>query len=80
MMDIASDQTIVLFNNNQFYLSEDAGKSWNIVAPDVAFGELISSMSFANSMTGWVITTDAESHRSLYKTTDGGSTWFPTIP
>jgi photosystem II stability/assembly factor-like uncharacterized protein len=80
MMDIAADQTIVLFNEDQFYISEDAGKSWNIVAPDVAFGESISSMSFANSNTGWVITTDAESHRSLYKTTDGGSTWFPIIP
>jgi len=80
MMDIAADQTIILFNEDQFYISKDGGESWNIVAPDVSFGESISSMSFANSNTGWVITTGAESHRSLYKTTDGASTWFPIIP
>jgi photosystem II stability/assembly factor-like uncharacterized protein len=79
-MEIVSDQEMVLYNNGQFYVTRDGAKSWNIVAPDVDFGESISSMSFANSNTGWVIVTDENSHRSLYKTTDGGSTWFPIIP
>jgi photosystem II stability/assembly factor-like uncharacterized protein len=71
---------LVIYSNNQFYITNDAAKTWSIVAPDVPFGDSVLSMSFANSNTGWVTTTDPASHRSLYKTTDGGSTWFPIVP
>jgi photosystem II stability/assembly factor-like uncharacterized protein len=80
ILDIVSAQEMVLYSSNQFYVTRDAAKTWSIVAPDVAFGDFVSSMSFANSNTGWVITTDLANHHSLYKTTDGGSTWFPIIP
>jgi photosystem II stability/assembly factor-like uncharacterized protein len=38
------------------------------------------SMQFVNATTGWVLTSDASSHRSLYKTIDGGNTWTTIIP
>jgi photosystem II stability/assembly factor-like uncharacterized protein len=46
------------------------------VQPDIAFGETILDMSFANSQTGWVVTYD----QILYKTTDGGATWISLTP
>ncbi len=79
-LEILSEQGIILYTNDQFYVTRDAAKTWSIVTPDVAFGEFLSNMSFAGPNTGWVITTDLADHRALYKTADGGSTWFPIIP
>ncbi len=76
-----SAREIVMYNGEQFYVSSDAAKTWSTVSPDVVFGESFANMEFANISTGWVITVDSTtSHRSLYKTTDGGTTWFPVIP
>jgi len=52
---------------------------WSTIPPDVAFGESFASMDFVNMSSGWVITVDSAIH-SLYRTTDGGATWFPVIP
>ena len=38
------------------------------------------SMQFVNATTGWALTSDANSHRMLYKTVDGGATWTVLIP
>lgn len=76
-----SAQEMVMYNGEQFYVTRDAADTWSAVSPDVIFGESFANMEFANSSTGWVITVDpTTNHRSLYKTTDGGSTWFPVIP
>jgi photosystem II stability/assembly factor-like uncharacterized protein len=76
-----SAQEAVLYNGEQFHVTRDAGQTWSAVSPDVAFGESFANMEFANANTGWVITVDpTTNHRSLYKTTDGGTTWFPVIP
>jgi photosystem II stability/assembly factor-like uncharacterized protein len=79
--EFMSAQDAVIYNGEQFHVTRDAGLSWVTVSPDIAFGESFAGMEFANPMTGWVITLDpTTSHRSLYKTTDGGATWFPVIP
>ncbi|MBE0672911.1 MAG: hypothetical protein IH588_20220 [Anaerolineales bacterium] len=79
-LEIVSPQEMVFYYNNQFYVTKDAANSFDIIVPDIAFGESLTDMSFANLSTGWVITTSPTNRRTLYKTTDGGWTWFPIIP
>jgi photosystem II stability/assembly factor-like uncharacterized protein len=78
--DIVSAQEIVFYSSDQFYVTKDAATTWSIIAPDTQFGDSISAMDFATSQIGWVITSDLLGHRTLYRTEDGGSTWFPIIP
>jgi photosystem II stability/assembly factor-like uncharacterized protein len=79
-LEIVSARGMIFYGNNQFYTTQDAAKTWKIIPPNVAFGESLTNMTFANSSTGWVITSDSSDHRALYKTTDGGATWSPIIP
>lgn len=78
--DFSSANEGVIYNGNQFYVTRDAAQTWTAVTPDVVFGDSFSSMDFVNSSTGWVIRTDADSHHSLYRTSDGGATWFLLVP
>ena len=79
--DFLSAQEAVIYNGGQFFVTRDAARTWVTVSPDVAFGESFAGMDFVTTMSGWVITVDATTgHRSLYRTSDGGATWFPVIP
>ncbi|HKJ38737.1 MAG TPA: hypothetical protein VJ972_08160 [Anaerolineales bacterium] len=79
--DFMSAEEIVIYNGDQFYVTRDAARTWNIVSPDVLFGETFDVMDFVDPNTGWVVTIDpTTNHRSLYKTGDGGATWFPIVP
>jgi len=80
LLEIPSAQEIIFYYNNQFYVTQDAAKTFEIIDPNIAFGESLTDMSFANASTGWVITTSPTNQRTLYKTTDGGLTWFALIP
>ena len=75
-----SAQEAIIFNGQQFYVTRDAGQVWTTVAPDIVFGDSFAAMDFVNLNSGWVITLDPNSHRSLYRTTDGGATWSPVLP
>jgi len=79
--DFLSAEEIVIYNGDQFYVTRDAARTWNIIPPDVLFGETFAVMDFVSPSIGWVITVDpTTNHRSLYKTGDGGATWFPIVP
>ena len=78
--DFLSAEDAVIYNGNQFYVTRDAARTWNIIPPDVKFGEVFAGMDFVDPMTGWVLTFDPAGSRSLYRTGDGGSTWFPVVP
>jgi photosystem II stability/assembly factor-like uncharacterized protein len=78
--DFLSAEEAVIYNGNQFYVTRDAARTWNIIPPDVKFGEVFAGMDFVDPMTGWVVTFDPTGSRSLYRTGDGGSTWFPVVP
>ena len=79
--DFLSANEAVIYNGSQFYLTRDAARTWSIIPPDVLFGESFAGMDFVNALSGWVITADpTTSHRALYRTSDGGATWFPVIP
>jgi len=76
-----SAEEAVIYNGEEFYVTHDAARTWVTVSPDVKFGESFAGMEFVNAMSGWVITLDPTTgHRSLYRTSDGGATWFPVIP
>jgi photosystem II stability/assembly factor-like uncharacterized protein len=61
-------------------VSHDAGASWSTVTPNVNIKDNMVSMQYINATTGWALTSDAASHRMLYKTMDGGATWTVLIP
>jgi photosystem II stability/assembly factor-like uncharacterized protein len=60
--------------------SHDAGISWSSVTPNINIKDSMVSMQFVDASTGWVLTSDASSHRTLYQTSDGGATWNILIP
>lgn len=77
---VPSAEEIIVYADSRFHVTDDAGTTFDVVDPDIAFGNSITSMSFVNSKTGWVVTTSPTGRRILYKTTDGCQTWFPLIP
>jgi photosystem II stability/assembly factor-like uncharacterized protein len=61
-------------------VSHDGGASWSTITPNIDIKDNMVSMQFVNATTGWVLTSDTSSHRSLYRTTDGGNIWKSIIP
>ncbi len=79
--DFLSTSELILYNREQFYVTRDAANTWSIIPPDIKFGDSFSAMDFVSISAGYVITQDpTTAHRSLYRTDDGGVTWFPLIP
>jgi photosystem II stability/assembly factor-like uncharacterized protein len=78
--DFLSAQEAIIYNGQQFYVTRDAARTWTSVTPNIVFGDSFANMEFVNLNTGWMITVDPASHRSLYRTDDGGATWSPVIP
>ncbi len=80
LLETPSASEMIFYTAGQFYVTKDAGMTIEQVTPDMKFGDTVIDMSFVNSQTGWLVTSDSTSDLSLYKTTDGGVTWFPIIP
>jgi len=78
--DFLSAEEMVIYNGKQFYVTRDAARTWSIIPPDIKFDEVFAGMDFTTPGTGWVVTLDPNNHRSLYRTGDGGMTWFPVFP
>lgn len=78
--DFLSAEEVVVFSGDQFYVTGDAAHTWRIVSPDVKFGDMFVSMDFANIMNGWVVTMTPTAQRAVYRSGDGGLTWFPVVP
>ncbi len=79
-LEIASAEEMVYYSDGQFYVTNDAGETFRVVAPDAAFGDSLAEMSFVNALTGWAVVIHPLNRRTLYKTTNGGEIWFPLIP
>lgn len=80
MLEIPSEKEMIFYYGNQFHVTNDAAATFEVIDPNIAFGESLTDMSFVNTTVGWVITTSPANQRTLYKTTDGGLTWSPLIP
>jgi len=80
-VDFLSATDAVVYNGDQFYVTRDTAQTWNTIAPEIVFGDTFASLDFVNASSGWVLTMDPTTqHSTLYRTTDGGSSWFPVIP
>lgn len=78
--DILSADEVIIYNGEQFYVTHDAARTWATVTPDIVFGDSFVTMDFVNPNSGRIVNLDANGHRSLYRTHDGGATWFPVAP
>ena len=75
-MDFVSATDGFVYNGNQFFATHDAGQTWMVETPSVLFGDSFATMDFVNATTGWVTSYDVNTSLiTLYKTTDGGTTW-----
>ena len=74
-----SPQEAVIYNGEQFYVTHDGARTWVTVTPNISFGDSFAGMDFVNTSSGWVLTFDGN-QRSLYRTTDGGTTWSAVLP
>ena len=78
--DFLSAEGAVIYNGEQFHVTQDAGRTWRIVPPDIKFGDSFAMLDFVNLNTGWVLTLDpSNNQQTLYRTSDGGITWFPVV-
>ena len=78
--DFLSAKEAVIYDGKQFNVTHDGAQTWVSVTPNVDFSDSFAGMEFVNASSGWVTTLDAANHRSLYRTSDGGQTWFAVIP
>jgi photosystem II stability/assembly factor-like uncharacterized protein len=79
--DFLSATEAVVYTGEQFYVTRDAARMWSLIPPDVKFGDTFAAMDFVTPQSGWVLTLDpTNNQRTLYRTTDGGLTWFPILP
>lgn len=76
ILEMPSANEMIFYADDQFYVTNDAGKTIEQVTPEITFGDTVMDMSFVNTMTGWVVSDE----RILYKTTDGGATWISLTP
>jgi photosystem II stability/assembly factor-like uncharacterized protein len=61
-------------------VSRDGGQNWTPLATNVNVVDILSTIQFVDTQTGWMLTGDAVNHHTLYKTVDGGANWNILIP
>jgi photosystem II stability/assembly factor-like uncharacterized protein len=80
MIEIPSAQEVVFYSSSQFYITKDAGETFEINNSEIAFDESLTDISFVSASLGWAISTSPTNERILYRTEDGGQTWTVVIP
>jgi photosystem II stability/assembly factor-like uncharacterized protein len=75
-VDFVSPSDGLFWTGEQFFVTVNGAQTWTSINPDILFGESFAGMDFVNTRTGWVWTYDQSGQYGLYKTTDGGMTWF----
>lgn len=75
-VDFVSSSDGFFWTGEQFFFTVDGAQTWTTINPDTLFADSFAGMDFVNTRTGWVWTYDANGNYGLYKTTDGGTTWF----
>ena len=69
----------VIYNDSSFWFTQDAGQTWSMVQPEKDFGESLTYVDFIDKDLGWVIAYDDSNTHILFRTTDGGRSWVPTV-
>jgi len=75
-VDFVSPSDGFFWTGEQFFFTVDGAQTWTTINPNILFGDSFAGMDFVNTRTGWVWTYDPTGAYGLYKTTDGGTTWF----
>lgn len=75
-VDFVSAAEGFFWTGEQFFVTMDGAQTWTTVNADVPFADSFAGMDFVNTRTGWVWTYDVTGQYGLYKTADGGETWF----
>lgn len=75
-VDFVTPSDSFFWTGGQFFVTADGAHTWASVFPNVSFGDAFAGMDFVNTNTGWVWTIDQNNQHILYKTTDGGQTWY----
>src|SRR5690554_3207490 len=66
---------VVATANGKIFKTDDAGLSWDTTFDESNLSSAgFTSVSFSNALTGYAGSTSWD---ELYKTTDGGATWYP---
>jgi photosystem II stability/assembly factor-like uncharacterized protein len=76
-VDFVSSSDGFFWTGEQFFFTGDGAQTWASITSDVLFADAFAGMDFVNARTGWVWTYDETGQHSLFKTTDGGATWYP---
>jgi photosystem II stability/assembly factor-like uncharacterized protein len=80
LVDFVSPTDGFAWATGRFAVTSDGAQSWDTITPSVPFGDNFMAMDFVSTSTGWVLTMNADSHTSLYSTSDGGTNWATLIP
>lgn len=75
-VDFVSSSDGFFWTGEQFFFTADGAQTWTSINPNIQFGDSFAGMDFVNTRTGWIWTYDVNEKYGLYKTTDGGTTWF----
>ncbi|MGB7874865.1 MAG: hypothetical protein WBL25_10815 [Anaerolineales bacterium] len=75
-VDFVSPSDGFFWTGEQFFFTVDGAQTWTTINSDAPFAEAFAGMDFVNTRTGWVWTYNVTGQYDLYKTTDGGATWF----
>lgn len=76
---VASRNDVFVWFGSDLSVSHDGGQSWITITPNVTLSDLLAQFQFVDAQNGWAVTSDANGHTSLYKTTDGGQTWVAQV-
>ena len=77
---VVSPNDVFIFFSGVLFVSHDATQTWTNVTPNVdLISNTVIQFQFVDTQTGWLVLSDANSHTSLYKTTDGGQTWAAQV-
>lgn len=77
---ISFETIFVWTGSSKLYVSHDSGQTWQTISTNVDISDILFGMQFADENTGWALTSSDGVNTSLYKTTDGGTTWSVIIP
>jgi photosystem II stability/assembly factor-like uncharacterized protein len=81
LTSVVSPNDVYILFSGVIFVSHDATQTWTSVTPNVDLtSKMVTQFQFVDIQTGWVVLSDASSHTSLYKTTDGGQTWAAQVP
>jgi photosystem II stability/assembly factor-like uncharacterized protein len=82
LVDVITPRSWRLVAGSRILATDDAGKTWRTITANVRLSPLYSyddptppPVNFADSQTGWIVSTSGTGSQSLWRTADGGRIW-----